>query len=90
MLALLPQDAVGGNVELTGGVADNLYVKRQVEEAIAAYDKAAAAAKQAGNMSREFELRYKAGWSSSNRSISPSRRRGSSGSRWTQEPSSGG
>jgi len=59
--SLLPQDAAGGNVDLLARVADNLYVKRQVDEAIAAYDKAAAAAHTAGDAKREFELRYKSG-----------------------------
>jgi hypothetical protein len=59
--SLLPSDATGGNIDLLARVADNLYIKRQLEEALAAYDKAAAAANAAGNAGREFELRYKAG-----------------------------
>lgn len=59
--SLLPKDATGGNIDLLARVADNLYIKRQIDEALAAYDKAAAAANVAGNSSREFELRYKAG-----------------------------
>jgi hypothetical protein len=58
--ALLPSDVTGGNIDLLARVADNLYIKRQIAEALAAYDKAAAAANAAGNTSREFELRYKA------------------------------
>lgn len=58
--ALLPSDATGGNIDLLARVADNLYIKRQIAEALAAYDKAATAANAAGNTSREFELRYKA------------------------------
>lgn len=58
--SLLPQDATGSNIDLLVRVADNLYIKRQIDEALAAYDKAAAAATSAGNASREFELRYKA------------------------------
>ena len=59
--SLLPKDASGGNIDLLARVADNLYIKRQIEEALATYDKAAAEAKTAGNSTREFELRYKAG-----------------------------
>lgn len=59
--ALLPSDATGGNIDLLARVADNLYIKRQIDEALAAYDKAAAAANTAGNATREFDLRYKAG-----------------------------
>lgn len=58
--ALLPSDATGGNIDLLARVADNLYIKRQIDEALAAYDKAASAANTAGNAKREFELRYKA------------------------------
>src|SRR5262249_34595773 len=36
------------------------YVKGNIIEALAAYDKAAAAAKASSKMSQEFELRYKA------------------------------
>jgi hypothetical protein len=59
--SLLPKDATGGNIDLLARVADNLYIKRQIEEALATYDKAATEAKTAGNAAREFELRYKAG-----------------------------
>jgi hypothetical protein len=59
--SLLPKDASGGNIDLLARVADNLYIKRQIEEALVTYDKAAAVANTAGNASREFELRYKAG-----------------------------
>jgi hypothetical protein len=61
VMSLLPKDATGGNIDLLARVADNLYIKRQIDEALATYDKAAAEANAAGNSSREFELRYKAG-----------------------------
>jgi hypothetical protein len=58
--ALLPQDSATADVELLARLADNLYVKRQWDDALTAYDKAAAAAATAGQSNREFELRYKA------------------------------
>jgi hypothetical protein len=59
--SLVPSDAMVGNVDLLARVADNLYVKQQIDEALAAYDKAAEAARASGDQKREFELRYKAG-----------------------------
>jgi hypothetical protein len=56
----LPSDGAAGNVDLLARVADNLYVKQQIDEALAAYDKGASAARAAGDADREFKLRYKA------------------------------
>jgi tetratricopeptide (TPR) repeat protein len=58
--ALLPADAATGNVELLARMADNLFLKGQIEEALAAYDKAAVAARSGKDRQREFEVRYKA------------------------------
>ena len=49
------------NVEILARAADNLYRKKQLDDALAAYEKAGQAAQAVGDVKRAFELRYKAG-----------------------------
>lgn len=58
LVAALPKG--GGNLELLSRKADSLYLKKEFDQAIAAYDEASAAAREAGNLTGAFDLAYKA------------------------------
>jgi hypothetical protein len=50
----------GAGTEVLSQAADSLYLKKEFDQAIAAYDKAADQARAAGNTAGAFELAYKA------------------------------
>ncbi len=61
LIAALPRGAGGAaNVELLLRKADSLFLKQDFDQALAAYDDAAAAARAAGNLQQGFDLAYKA------------------------------
>jgi hypothetical protein len=49
----------GGSVEILRRAADDFYLKGQLDEALATYDKASAAARSANELQSAFELAYK-------------------------------
>jgi hypothetical protein len=50
----------GGSLEILRRAADDYFLKGQIEEALATYDKAAAAAREARDSPSAFEMAYKA------------------------------
>lgn len=59
-LLIRSQPAGAGGIEVLSRGADNLYLKKEFEQAVAAYDKAADQARAGGNADSAFELAYKA------------------------------
>ncbi|HEX5105030.1 MAG TPA: hypothetical protein VFV87_14520 [Pirellulaceae bacterium] len=59
LIASLPRGG-RGNVQLLARAADSLYLKGEFEQAIAAYDEAAAQARQSSDLAASFDLAYKA------------------------------
>jgi hypothetical protein len=59
LAAALPRGA-GANAQLLSRAADSLYLKGELDEAIAAYDQAAAQARSQGDLNAAFPLAYKA------------------------------
>ncbi len=60
LVRALPQGAGGAGIELLSRTADNLYLKGEFDQAVAAYDQAATGARSAGNEAAAFDLAYKA------------------------------
>ena len=60
LLVRIGEGSGDGSMEILGRTADDLYRKGRHDDAIAAYDKASDAARQAGDAKRAFEFRYKA------------------------------
>jgi hypothetical protein len=58
LIAALPQGS--GNVQLLARAAEALYLRRDFDKAIAAYDDGSAAARAAGDLIPAFDLAYKA------------------------------
>ncbi len=50
----------GAGTEILSRAADSLYLKKEFDQAVAAYDRAAAQARTGGNAAGAFELAYKA------------------------------
>jgi hypothetical protein len=60
LVANLPRTPGVASAELLSRTADSLYLKGELDQAIAAYDQASAAARQTGDPKTAFELAYKA------------------------------
>jgi hypothetical protein len=60
LVAALPRGGGTVNVQLLMRAADRLYLQREFDEALAAYDDAAGQARTAGDLAAAFELSYKA------------------------------
>ena len=59
LIAALPRGRGTANVELLVRKAESLFLQQDFDQAIAAYDDAAAAARSAGNLQQGFDLAYK-------------------------------
>jgi hypothetical protein len=60
LVAALPRGGGTVNVQLLMRTADRLYLQREFDQALAAYDDAAHQARTAGDLTAAFELAYKA------------------------------
>ena len=60
LVTSLPRGSGRGNLQLLARAADSLYVKGELDQAIAAYDEAAAQARADGDLNAAFDLAYKA------------------------------
>ena len=60
LVAALPRGGGTVNVQLLMRTADRLYLQREFDQALTAYDDAASQARAAGDLSAAFELAYKA------------------------------
>lgn len=61
LVAAAPQSNASAGTEVLKRAADNLFLKGQFADAIAAYERGAVAAQEAGDAKGAFELLYKAG-----------------------------
>jgi hypothetical protein len=59
LISALPRGGGTANVELLVRKAESLFLRQDFDQAIAAYDDAAAAARSAGNLQQGFDLAYK-------------------------------
>jgi tetratricopeptide (TPR) repeat protein len=59
-LLIRSQPGAGAGTEILSRAADNLYLKKEFDQAVAAYDEAARQARAGGNADGAFELAYRA------------------------------